>query len=203
MKRASIPISKKLEILDYVSKLADACRKQGVRVHLEKAAIRKFPETLKQGMLGRWRHSARKFKWDQLPEELCKSNRGLPNHVLQALGLATKGRDLSKKCPMELQEAMDRVLHVRQHGLDGTGPLNEPIKHANIKAGLERLTSEYNTQLKLKNTEIEAANRKLLAEWKAITKRNISVLRANVLDGQTIKHMSFLHALFTLPLRTG
>jgi hypothetical protein len=154
-------------------------------------------------MLGRWRHSARKFKWDQLPEELCKSNRGLPNHVLQALGLATKGRDLSKKCPMELQEAMDRVLHVRQHGLDGTGPLNEPIKHANIKAGLERLTSEYNNQLKRKNSEIEVANRKLLAEWKALTKWNIIVHCANVCSGQNSKHMSFLHALFTLPLRTG
>ena len=80
------------------------------KVNIEKECSKKFPLTVGKSLICKWRASAEKECWDQLPATIRARICATPNQWRQKLQLPLKGRKIGGSVPWALQKELDLLI---------------------------------------------------------------------------------------------
>ncbi len=135
---------------------------------VEMKSMEAYPETLRRGMLARWKRKYVEQGWDKLPADIAKRMKEVPNHLRPTLGVdKLKGRKPSHFLPEDLQVQFDRVLVGRIHGPSEVVPLNDSLSLRDIAKSMTNIVKKFNAKVEATNTKIATANEEALQLFRA------------------------------------
>ena len=151
-----------MQVVNFERKLPATCTAR------EQVTMNAFPESLTaQGMLGRWKRSAKLRCWHLVPVDIATRVKEIPNWLKSSLQLqGRKGKPEDHVLPMELMVEYDKVLNSRVNGLTKQSDIREALRRKNIVIGMSSLINRYNKRVALMNVKIDEKNTKLYNEWK-------------------------------------
>lgn len=165
-KKKSVPIWRKLEVVDYYEGLPASILQK------EKATMAKFPETVKaSGQVGRWQKAALKQNWRLLPIGFIEHAKESPNWVREGIPMPLpaqvslpppKGRKGGVFMPEKILIQFDRVLAARIHAIAGCPKkISEILRIKSVTDGLKSVAELYNARVDFLNKDIAKANAKV------------------------------------------
>ena len=133
-KERAIEILRAPKLVGADSKEAKASREQQIkwardtrRINIQKACQEKFPLTVGNATVCKWKDTAKKESWHQLPIGVAQRSSATTNSWRQQLGLPMKGQKIGGRVPISLQRELDLLIAEHAHGASEVSERREVV----------------------------------------------------------------------------